>query len=441
MSGGLFDNEEKRLNRSTQPLAARMRPETLEEFVGQGQLVGDGQFFRRLIDADRLGSVIFHGPPGCGKTTLARLLSKTSGGRPFHTLSAVSDGVAQLRKILAQARSDVKRGLPKSIVFVDEIHRFHKGQQDALLEDVESGSIDFVGATTSNPYFAVNSALLSRSQVFELKELQKEDVVQILRSAIHDKEKGFGKDSIEIKEGALELLSDMSGGDARRALGSLEIAVLSSNQRPLPLSKELIKDCAPRSAMGFDQSGDEHYDLASALIKSIRGSQVDAALYWLARMLESGEDIRFLCRRLIILASEDIGNAAPQALSMSVACMQACEMVGLPECQWNLSQTVIYLSICPKSNSATKGIAAARQDVRDKPVLPVPLHLRDSHWKGAEDRGYGVEYQNPHNNDDGMTDQDYLGEDRQYYFPVDRGFEAEIQKRLKVIRSKKNTGT
>lgn len=435
MSGSLFEQEEEEIRRSQQPLAARMRPRTLDEFIGQSHLLGAGKLLRRLIDADRLGSVIFYGPPGCGKTTLARLLAG-QGEKYYASLNAVTDGVAQLRKVLAEAQNRVERGQPRTVLFVDEIHRFNKSQQDAMLSDVEHGIIDLVGATTSNPYFAVNSALLSRSQVFSFESLTNDEVHQLVQAALADRERGFGGQQVTIRDDAVAELAEMSGGDARQALNALEIAVLSSPQRPLHIEPDLIRECMQRSVLSFDRSGDQHYDLASALIKSIRGSDVDASIYWLARLLESGEDLRFLCRRLVILASEDIGNADPQALSLSVACMQACEFVGLPEAQLTLSQTVAYLATAPKSNAATVAISEARDDVRERRVLPVPQHLKDAHYPGARDMGHGAGYQYAHDDPQGVVPQEYLPLDREYYRPVSRGYEKELQTRLAAIRKR-----
>jgi len=433
-SGSLFAKEEQEIRNQSLPLAARMRPSSLNEFVGQQHLLGPGKLLRRLIDADRLGSIILYGPPGCGKTTLARLLATTSN-KAYASLSAITDGVAQLRKVLADAKLRIESGKSKTLLFIDEIHRFNKSQQDALLGDVEDGVIDLVGATTSNPYFAVNSALISRSQIFQFHPLTTPDIVGLIDSTLKDAERGYGNDSITVTQSALTTLGELSGGDARQALNCLEIAVLSSPERPLNITPPLIRECMQRSALKFDSTGDEHYDLASALIKSIRGSDADASVYWLARLLESGEDIRFLTRRLVILASEDIGNADPSALGLSMACMQACEFVGLPEAQLTLSQTVTYLACAPKSNAATRAISLARKDVRENKVLPVPMHLRDGHYAGAKELGIGVGYQYAHDHDQGIAMQDYLGVEKNYYEPSDRGYEKELQVRLEHIRS------
>ncbi len=429
----LFEKSERAHIDAAKPLAARMRPQTLEEFAGQQHFLGPGKLLRKLVEADRIGSVLFFGPPGTGKTTLARILAKATK-RNFAQLSAILHGVKDLREVLAKARDDLATGQGGTLLFIDEIHRFNKSQQDAMLADVEDGVVTLIGATTSNPFFAVNGALVSRSQVFQFEPLSPEDIESLLLRALADKEQGLGGKNISLHEEAMTFLCNVCDGDARKALSVLETAVISSESNQL--TKEHIVDAMGTRAVQYDPTGDEHYDCASALIKSIRGSDPDAGLYWLARMLEGGEDIRFICRRLIILASEDIGNADPQALTLAVACSQACEQIGLPECQLTLSQTVTYMACAPKSNSATSAISLARKDVKENRILPVPRHLRDSHFSSAEELGHGVGYQYSHNEEDGVSAQDYLGVDREYYQPVDRGFEEKIAKRLKQIREK-----
>ena len=432
-SDSLFADEENDHLESAQPLAARMRPRRLDEFIGQQHILGDGKLLRRMIGAGRLGSAIFYGPPGTGKTTLARLLASETGSE-LRTLSAVNSGVKDIRAVLDWANDVVSSGGLRPLLFIDEIHRFSKSQQDALLPDVESGIVALIGATTSNPHFAVNGALLSRSQLFQLEALSPPEVHQLLQRALKDPERGLGRLPVSVQEDAVEYLAQACEGDARRALTALEIAVLSCVDGAEPVSRDVAAESLGKRLGGYDPTGDDHYDLASALIKSIRGSDVDAGLYWLARMLEGGEDVRFLCRRLVILASEDIGNADPTALTLAVAAMQACEFIGLPEAQLTLSQTVAYLALAPKSNAATVAIGAARRDVRDNAIVPVPKHLRDTHYQGAQSLGHGEGYQYSHDSPDGIAAQDYLGVDRSYYQPVGRGFEAELQQRLATVR-------
>jgi putative ATPase len=432
----LFAAGEEKNRSAVQPLAARMRPTRLAEFVGQQHFLGEGKLLWRMLRAERLGSVIFYGPPGTGKTTLARLLAQETKSR-FRQLSAVTSGVKDVREVLEDARNEVAAGGRPTLLMIDEIHRFNKAQQDALLPDVEEGIVILVGITTSNPFFAVNDALVSRSRVFEFQALSNDEIKAIVRRALADNERGLGRYCASIEDDAIEYLAEVSDGDARRALGALEVAVLSSQlPEQLVLTRELIADAVQRKAIRYDPTGDDHYDAASTLIKSVRGSDPDAGIYWLARMLEGGEDVRFLARRLVILASEDVGNADPQALSLAVAAMQACEFVGLPECQLTLAQAVIYLACAPKSNAATVAIGEAVSDVREGRVLPVPRHLQDSHYAGAKRLGHGEGYEYAHNAEGGVAAQDYLGVERTYYRPVDRGFERELAARLAQIRAK-----
>ena len=431
----LFSKAEEANRQSAQPLAARMRPATLDQMVGQSHILSPGKLLRRLVEARRVQSLLFYGPPGTGKTTLARLIAAETQAA-FRQINAVTSGIKELREALDWARSELSVTGSRPILFIDEIHRFNRSQQDALLPDVESGTIALVGATTSNPFFAVNGALLSRSQVFELHPLSEAELVGLLRRAIEDPQVGFGRYAIRVDERALEYCARIAEGDARRALNALEISVLSSNRHPIELTVELMQESMQKKILQFDPAGDQHYDMASALIKSLRGSDADAALYWLARAIESGEEIRFLTRRLVIFASEDIGNADPRALSLAVATMQACEFVGLPECQLNLSQTVIYLALAPKSNSATTAIMAARREVQEGTLIPVPIHLRDGHYAGSKQLGHGVGYQYSHDAPDGIASQDYLGVDRQFYYPIERGAESELALRYHAIRNK-----
>ena len=431
----LFDASESKNRESAQPLAARMRPRSLDEFVGQRHFLGEGKLLRRLLAADRLGSVIFYGPPGTGKTTLARLLAGETKSH-FRQISAVTSGVKDLREVIAEADDRLAAAGERTLLFVDEIHRFNKPQQEVLLPDVEEGVVILVGATTENPFFTVVSALVSRSRIFQFEPLSSEDIKTLIHRAMADKQRGLGDYKIKMHDGALDFLAETSDGDARRALSALEIGVLSSEESPIEFTRQLAVESVQRKAIQYDRQGDAHYDSISALIKSIRGSDPDAALYWLARMLEGGEDVRFLCRRLIILASEDVGNADPAALPLAVAAMHGCEFVGLPECQLTLAQTVTYLACAPKSNSATEGIYAARADVSEARLLPVPRHLRDKSYHAAKQLGHGVGYKYSHNSPDAIAEQDYLGVEREYYHPAERGFERELAERLKVIRSR-----
>jgi len=414
MSQSLFAAAEANRLMAAQPLAARMRPTKLSEFVGQQHILAEGKLLWRLMKADRLGSVIFYGPPGTGKTTLARLLA-TESRRRFRQLSAVTSGIKELRELLEEARTELETGGARTLLFIDEIHRFNKAQQDALLPDVEEGIVTLVGATTSNPFFAVISALVSRSQIFQFEPLSVEEVKQVIERALHDRERGLGKYDVHMHDDAMDFLAEVSDGDARRALNALEIGVLSSSQRPLEFTRQLAEESVQRKAVVYDPDGDAHYDAASALIKSIRGSDADAAVYWLAKMLEGGEDIRFICRRLVILASEDIGNADPHALPLAVAGLQACEFLGLPECQLTLSQVVTYLATAPKSNASTVAIGEARRDVREGRVQPIPVHLRDNHYPGAKKLGHGEGYVYTHDHPD--VEQQFMTVPKKYYDP------------------------
>lgn len=431
----LFAKAEQANRQKAEPLAARMRPRTLDEMIGQSHLLAPGKLLRRLVVSKRIQSLLFYGPPGTGKTTLARLIAAETKSA-FRQLNAVTSGIKELRESLEWAQTELSVTGARPILFIDEIHRFNRSQQDALLPDVEAGTISLVGATTSNPFFSVNGALLSRSQIFELHPLTEEDIAELLNRALRDPERGFGKLNVDVESDAIAFCAKMAEGDARRALNAIEVAILSSNQFPVKLSVPLMQESMQKKILQFDPTGDQHYDMASALIKSIRGSDVDASLYWLARAIESGEEIRFLTRRLVILASEDIGNADPQALVLAVAAMQACEFVGLPECQLTLSQAVIYLSLAPKSNSATTAIGSAREEVRSGKLIAVPNHLRDGHYPGSKQLGHGAGYAYAHDHEEGVAAQDYLGVDRQFYKPVERGHEVELARRYEELQRK-----
>jgi len=414
------------------PLAARMRPRRLADYVGQASIVGPGRLLRRLIESDRLGSIILYGPPGAGKTTLAEIIAHETRRR-FVELSATASGVKELRDVLDAARRRLEDDGARTCLFIDEIHRFNKAQQDVLLPDVEQGVIALIGATTQNPFFALTPALVSRSRIFELAPLGPADIGTLLDRALADREHGLGGDAVSLDADARAFLVETADGDARRALGALEVGVLSTTERPLRFTLDLARESVQRKVVAYD-AGDAHYDCASALIKSIRGSDADAGLYWLARMLEGGEDVRFLSRRLVILASEDIGNADPRALVLAVAAMQATEFVGLPECQLTLAQAVTYLALAPKSNACTRAIGAARRDVRERAVIPVPRHLQDRHYAGAARLGRGTDYAYAHDAPDAIAAQDYLGVERTYYEPTDRGLERDLGSRLAEIR-------
>lgn len=454
---GLFDRQETQHLDSAKPLAARMRPRTLEEFTGQQHFLGEGKLLRRMLQADRVSSVIFYGPPGTGKTSLAEIVAKHTKS-VFASLNAASVGVKELREVLEAARARLKSGGQRTLLFVDELHHFNKTQQDVMLPDVESGVVRLIGATTSNPFFALVSPLVSRSQVFEFRSLSQEDILGLMRRALSDRERGLGQHEVTVTEEALKFLAEVCDGDARRALNALEIAVLSvtthmhdaraSDQTPNNSDHSLARrasddvvdlviaqESIQKKAVQYGD--DEHYDAASAFIKSMRGSDPDAAMYWLARMLEAGEEPRFIARRIVIAAAEDIGNADPQALVVAMSAAHATEFVGLPEARIILAQAVTYLATAPKSNASYVAIDAALEDVRSKRVLPVPTHLRDGHYPGAKRLGHGEGYQYAHDAPEGWVDQDYLGVERTYYHPVDRGFEAELKRRVEEQRARR----
>jgi putative ATPase len=424
-----------------------MRPSTLDEFVGQQHFLGPGKLLRRMLEADRLTSVLFYGPPGTGKTTLAQLIAHYSKSH-FEQVNAAAVGVKEVRAILDSARERLGHSGQRTVLFLDEIHRFNRAQQDILLPDVEAGLVLLVGATTENPFFAVNSPLISRSQIFQFAALTEEEITALLKRAIADPERGFGKLKISITPEALGHWATTSDGDARRALMALEVAVLSQLQesaaqgedaggRILEIDLNVAEQSIQRKAIVYDGTGDEHYDAASALIKSMRGSDPDAAVYWVARMLEAGEDPRFIARRIAILASEDIGNADPRALMVAAAAFDVVEKVGMPEAQLTLGQAAIYMATAPKSNASALAIWGAMKDVREGRTVAVPRHLKDAHYKGAKRLGHGEGYQYAHDFADGFIEQEYLGIDRTYYEPVDRGYEVEIAARMAALRSRR----
>jgi putative ATPase len=439
----LFGDVRKKHFGRVAPLAVRMRPRTLDEFAGQEHFLGPGKLLRRMLEADRLTSVIFYGPPGTGKTTLAQLIATYTKSH-FEQVNAAAVGVREVRQILDDSKERLANTGQRTVLFLDEIHRFNRAQQDILLPDVEAGLVLLVGATTENPFFAVNSPLISRSQIFQFSPISEQDIRKLIQRAIADKERGFGNQQIEIDKEAIDLWATMSDGDARRALMALEVAVLSqlsglaasaASSSPIHITLDVAEQSIQRKAIVYDAAGDEHYDAASALIKSMRGSDPDATVYWLARMLEAGEDPRFIARRIAILASEDIGNADPQAIQVASAAFDIVEKVGLPEGRITLAQAAIYMATAPKSNASYMAIESALKDVREGRTLPVPKHLRDASYKGAKRLGHGQGYQYAHNHPGGYVAQDYLGVDKTYYEPTDRGYEAEIAERLRRLRA------
>ena len=413
-----------------------MRPRTLDEFVGQDHILGPGKLLRRMLQADRISSVIFYGPPGTGKTALAHVIAQHTKSR-FVALNAVAAGTKEVREVLADARRELETAGKRTILFLDELHRFNKAQQDLLLPDVEEGVIILIGATTQNPFFAINSPLLSRSQIFTFEPHTREQVKTMVCRALADRERGLGKIAVNLHDDALDFLAEMSDGDARRALSALEIGVLSVNTIPVEFTLQVAQDSIQRKALDYDGTGDTHYDVASAFIKSMRGSDPDAAIYWLARMLESGEEPRFIARRVVICASEDVGNADPQALVVAAAALQSIEFVGLPEAQLALAQAVAYIATAPKSNACTVAIGKARDDVRSGRTLQVPAHLRDASYQGSKQLGHGEGYKYSHDYEGGFVDQAYLPEERVYYEPTDRGYEAVIRERMSELRRKR----
>ncbi len=436
----MFEAAREEERTRAQPLAARMRPRALDEFEGQEEILGAGKLLRRAIESDKLfSSIILWGPPGVGKTTLATIIANRTASH-FETLSAVLAGVADIRRVVEEARERFNLYGQRTILLVDEIHRFNKAQQDALLPHVESGTITLIGATTENPYFEVNSALLSRSRIFQFKSLSTESTLALMQRALRDEERGYGARNIEITQDALEHLADVSGGDARTALNALELAVESTMPKAdgvIRVNLEVAQESIQKRILRYDKSSDEHYDTISAFIKSMRGSDPDAALYYLAKMLYAGEDPEFIARRMVIFASEDIGNAAPLALVVAVTAMQALQFVGLPEAQLNLAQCAIYLACAPKSNS-TLGIGAALSDIERLGNLDIPNHLKDAS-RDSQALGHGKGYKYPHDFENHFVVQQYLPDevrDKIYFKPGALGDEVKIAERLRVWREK-----
>ncbi len=428
-------------NKLAQPLPARMRPETIDEIVGQQHLIGKGKILRRIIENDAVSSMIFWGPPGVGKTTLANVIAKQTKAQ-FVNFSAVTSGIKEIKTVMQQADENRRFGI-KTIVFVDEIHRFNKAQQDAFLPFVEKGSIVLIGATTENPSFEVNSALLSRCKVFVLKALTEDDLVKLLKRAL-ESPKGFGDEDIRIDDDTVRMIAVFANGDARTALSTLEMSVLNGefDGKTTTVTKETVEQCTSKKSLLYDKNGEEHYNLISALHKSMRNSDPDAAVYWLARMLEAGEDPLYVARRLIRFASEDVGLAEPRALDMAVSAYQACHFIGMPECSVNLTQVVVHLSLAPKSNALDVAYMKAKEDAQKMLAEPVPLQIRNAETKLMKDLGYGKGYMYAHNYEEKLTTMSCLPDsikDNEYYLPTDQGNEARYKERLEQIKEwKKN---
>ncbi|MCD7866937.1 MAG: replication-associated recombination protein A [Clostridiales bacterium] len=434
----LFEYAKSKKLEQEAPLASRLRPTTLDEVVGQRHIVGKGKLLYRAIKADKLTSVIFYGPPGTGKTTLARVIANTTSA-VFTQLNATAAGKKDMEAVVQEAQDTLGMYGRKTILFIDEIHRFNKGQQDYLLPFVEDGTIILIGATTENPYFEVNGALLSRSVIFELKPLEIPDVKELIRRAVTDPVKGMGSYQAVIDEDAMEFLADMAGGDARNALNAVELGILTtprSSDGKIHLTLEVVSECIQKRVVRYDKKGDNHYDIISAFIKSMRGSDPDAAVYYLAKMLYAGEDVKFISRRIMILASEDIGNADPQALCVATAAAQAVERVGMPESQIILSQAAAYMACAPKSNAAVNAIYAAMESVKTTKTT-VPPHLQDAHYGGHEKLGLGIGYKYAHDFPNHYVEQQYLPTEilgTKFYEPGDLGYEKKLKEYLKEIR-------
>ena len=434
----LFDYvREKNLDKEA-PLASRLRPSTLEEVVGQQHIIGKDKLLYRAIKADKLSSIIFYGPPGTGKTTLAKVIANTTSA-VFTQINATVAGKKDMEEVVGRAKETLGMYQKKTILFVDEIHRFNKSQQDYLLPFVEDGTIILIGATTENPYFEVNSALISRSSIFELYPLDKEDIKTVIRRAVYDVEKGMGGYDAVIEEDALEFLADISGGDARNALNAVELGILTterSDDGKIHITLPVASECIQKRVVRYDKTGDNHYDTISAFIKSMRGSDPDAAVYYLAKMLYAGEDIKFIARRIMICASEDVGNADPMALTVAVSAAQAVERIGMPEAQIILSQAVLYVATAPKSNSATNAIFGAMENVKSQKTS-VPAHLQDAHYKGSKNLGHGIGYKYAHDYPRHYVKQQYLPEeikDARFYEPGDNGKEKEIKEWMEYLK-------
>ncbi|HBA69639.1 MAG TPA: replication-associated recombination protein RarA [Lachnospiraceae bacterium] len=421
------------------PLAARLRPKTLDEVVGQQHIIGKDKLLYRAIKADKLSSIIFYGPPGTGKTTLAKVIANTTSAE-FTQINATSAGKKDMEEVVAKAKDMQGMYGKKTILFIDEIHRFNKGQQDYLLPFVEDGTVILIGATTENPYFEVNGALISRSIVFELKPLSMEDIKVLLKRAVYDTERGMGAYEAEIDEDALDFLADLSGGDARHALNAVELGIMTtqrSKDGKIHVTAEVAQECIQKRVLRYDKAGDSHYDTISAFIKSMRGSDPDAAVYYLARMLAAGESVTFIARRIMICASEDVGNADPDAIQVAVSASLAAERIGMPEAQIILAQAAVYVACAPKSNAAVEAIGKAADTVAKTGNLPVPVHLQDAHYKGAAKLGYGIGYKYAHDYPNHYVKQQYLPYElngKEFYKPSGNGYEAKIREHMAKIK-------
>lgn len=434
----LFEDSREEIDAGA-PLAARMRPQTLDEFLGQENILGPKSLLRRAIENDELSSVIFWGPPGCGKSTLAGIIANTSK-HAFENFSAVVSGIADVRKAVERAKDRRQSYGQRTILFVDEIHRFNKAQQDAFLPHVEDGTVILIGATTENPYFEVNTPLISRSRIFRFEPLSSEDTIALLNRALKDSERGLGNVPAEVSPDAINHIVDVTNGDARSALNALELAVMTTTPDEDGVRRvtlQIAEESLQQRVLNYDKCGDNHYDTISAFIKSLRGSDPDAALYWLARMIQAGEDPKFIARRIVIAASEDVGNADPMALVVAMSAAQAVNFIGLPEGRIPLAQATVYVACAPKSNASYVGINRALKDVMEKKPAPVPIHLRDTSYPGAKKLGHGKGYKYPHDFPGGIVQQEYIPEDAKsepYYVPTDRGHEAKFKKRLEEIK-------
>ncbi|MBS6644981.1 MAG: replication-associated recombination protein A [Clostridiaceae bacterium] len=437
----LFDYMRSNTMETESPLASRLRPSTLDEVVGQKHIIGKDKLLYRAIQADKLGSIIFYGPPGTGKTTLAKVIANTTSAN-FRQLNATVAGKKDMEDVVKEAKDSLGMYGKKTILFVDEIHRFNKSQQDYLLPFVEDGTLILIGATTENPYFEVNGALISRSRIFELKALEKDDIKELIHRAVYDMDKGMGSYGAVIDEDAMEFLADVANGDARAALNAVELGILTTERGAdgkIHIDIDVAQECIQKRVVRYDKDGDNHYDTISAFIKSMRGSDPDAAVYYLARMLYAGEDIKFIARRIMICASEDVGNADPQALTVAVSAAQAVERIGMPEAQIILSQAVLYVATAPKSNSAVMAIDGAMNAVRTQKTMPVPVHLQDKHYKGAEKLGHGAGYKYAHDYPNHYVDQQYLPDGMErgsFYQPSENGYEKKIKDHMSFLLGK-----